>query len=179
MTNRIESGVDVDVPVSTVYNQWTQFEDFPKFMKHVKSVRQQGDKHLHWTVELGGKTREFDAEIDEQIPDKRIAWHATGGLRHAGVVTFHRISDSRSRVMVQLEYEPQGVVENVGSFFGVPKADLDADLERFVEFIEKRGRETGAWRGAIPGKDDVVSPQPRGDVRPAPGAPGMREQGMS
>ena len=154
MTNRIESGVDVNAPVRAVYNQWTQFEDFPHFMKHVKSIRQLTDKHLHWVIELGGKEREFDAEIVEQIPDKRIAWRSTGGLRHGGVVTFHRLSDTKTRVMVQLEYDPQGVVEHVGTFFGVPKADLEKDLERFAEFLEKRGRETGGWRGHIPNKTE-------------------------
>jgi uncharacterized membrane protein len=157
MTNRIESGVDVEAPVNTVYNQWTQFEDFPHFMKHVKSIRQLTDKHLHWIVELGGKEREFDVEIVEQIPDKRIAWRSTGGLRHSGVVTFHRLADHKTRVMVQLEYDPQGLVEHVGTFFGVPKADLEKDLERFAEFLEKRGAETGAWRGRIPGKGEAAS----------------------
>jgi uncharacterized membrane protein len=155
MTNRIESGVDVQAPVTTVYNQWTQFEEFPRFMRHVKGIRQMTDKHLHWTVELGGKEREFDAEIVEQVPDKRIAWRSTNGLRHAGVVTFHRLADDKTRVMVQLEYDPQGLVEHVGTFFGVPKADLEKDLERFAEFLEKRGAETGSWRGRIPNKDEA------------------------
>jgi uncharacterized membrane protein len=149
MTNTIESGIEVNAPVRSVYNQWTQFEEFPRFMKHVKSIRQLGDKHLHWTVELGGRECVFDAEIVEQIPDKRIAWRSTNGLRHSGVVTFHRLADTKTKVMVQLDYDPQGVVEHVGTFFGVPEADLEKDLARFAEFLAKRGVETGGWRGHI------------------------------
>jgi len=154
MTHKIESSIDVNVPVSTAYNQWTQFEDFPRFMKHVENVRQLDDKRLHWKVDLGGKVREFDAEIVEQLPDKRIAWRSTSGARHAGVVTFHRLSDTKSRVMLQIEYEPEGVIEKVGSAVGVPEIDTERDLKRFVEFVEQRGGATGAWRGSIPNKDD-------------------------
>jgi uncharacterized membrane protein len=157
MTHKIESSVDVNVPVSTSYNQWTQFEDFPRFMKHVESVRQLDDKRLHWKVNLGGKVREFDAEIVEQVPDKRIAWRSTSGASHAGVVTFHRLADTKCRVMLQLEYEPQGVVEKVGSAVGVPEIDAEKDMKRFAEFIEQRGVATGGWRGNIPNKDDKRS----------------------
>src|SRR5690606_31656082 len=113
-----------------------------------------GDKNLRWQVEIGGVEREFDAEIVEQIPDKRIAWRATGGARHSGVVTFHRIPDDRCRVMLQLEYDPQGFVEKVGAFAGVPRGDIEGDLERFAQFIESRQAPTGAWRGAIPAKGE-------------------------
>lgn len=162
MSNKIESSVDVDVPVTTAYNQWTQFEEYPRFMKHVKSVRQVTDKNLHWIVELGGKEREFDAEITEQIPDQRIGWRSLQGLRHHGLVTFLKLGPSRTRINVTLEYDPEGVVENVGSFFGVPKADLDKDLGRFVEFIEKRRVETGAWRGTIPPGGAPLPPKETG-----------------
>jgi len=151
---RLESGVDVNVPVNTAYNQWTQFEEFPRFMKHVDSVHQVDDKHLRWQVKLGGKAREFETEIVEQTPDKRIAWRSTGGARHSGVVTFHRLSDSKCRVMLQLEYDPEGFVEKVGTFVGVPEWDIEKDMARFVEFIEKRQVPTGAWRGKIPSKDE-------------------------
>ena len=154
MTNKIENGVDVKVPVTTAYNQWTQFEEFPRFMRHVESVRQIDDKRLHWRVRLGGKVREFNAEIVEQIPDKRIAWKSTDGARHSGVVTFHRLDATRCRVMLQMEYDPDGVIEKVGTFAGVPGMEIEKDMARFVEFVEKRQTETGAWRGTIQNKDD-------------------------
>jgi uncharacterized membrane protein len=153
---RLESGVDVNVPVTKAYNQWTQFEDFPRFMKHVESVSQLDDKHLHWRVKLGGQVREFDAEIVEQIPDKRIAWRSLDGARHGGVVTFHRLDAHKCRVMLQLEYEPQGLLENAATLVGVPQLDIEKDMARFVEFIEKRGDATGAWRGKIANKDDAA-----------------------
>jgi uncharacterized membrane protein len=145
----IEKSIDVDVPVRTAYNQWTQFEEFPRFMEGVEAVRQLDDKRLHWTATVGGKTKQWDAEITEQRPDERIAWRSRSGANNAGVVTFHRLSDSTTRVMLQLEYDPEGVVENVGDAVGVVSARVKGDLERFKEFIESRGRETGAWRGEI------------------------------
>jgi uncharacterized membrane protein len=155
MTSTIEKSIDVEVPVRTAYNQWTQFESFPRFMEGVESVRQVDDRHLHWKASVGGKTLEWDAEISEQIPDKRIAWHSTTGAPNAGVVTFHRLTDDTTRVMLQLDYEPQGVVENVGDFLGVMSGRTEGDLERFKDFIEERGIETGAWRGKVPSKDDT------------------------
>ena len=145
----IEQSVEVDVPVRTAYNQWTQFEEFPKFMEGVESVRQLDDKRLRWRATVAGKTMEWDAEITEQRPDERIAWTSRGGAHNAGVVTFHRLSDRRSKVMLQLDYDPQGVVENVGAAVGVVSARVKGDLQRFKEFVEVRGRETGAWRGEI------------------------------
>ena len=146
----IEQSIDVEVPVRTAYNQWTQFEEFPKFMEGVKAVRQLDDRHLHWQAEVGGRDKEWQAEITEQHPDERIAWRSMQGPRNAGVVTFHRLSDTRTRIMLQLEYEPEGVTETVGDVVGVVSARVKGDLERFKEFIESRGRETGAWRGDIP-----------------------------
>ena len=148
MSEIVES-VDVNVPVRTAYDQWTQFETFPKFMEGVKEVRQLDDKRLQWNAVIGGKEKEWIAEITEQRPDERIAWTSRGGAWNAGVVTFHRIDDTRTRVMLQVDYEPQGVVENVADALGVVKARIKGDLERFKEFIERRGRETGAWRGEI------------------------------
>ena len=146
----IEQSIDVEVPVGTAYNQWTQFEDFPQFMEGVKAVRQLDDRHLHWQAEVAGRDKEWDAEITEQHPDERIAWRSTQGAPNAGVVTFHRLSDSRSRIMLQLEYEPEGMTETVGDAAGIMSRRVKGDLERFKAFIEMRGRETGAWRGDIP-----------------------------
>lgn len=155
MTHKLESGIDINVPVMTAYNQWTQFEAFPRFMRHVESVRQLDDSHLHWRVNLGGKVREFDAEIVEQIPDKRIAWRSIAGARHKGVVTFHRIADRKCRVMLQLEFQPESLLERLGTLVGVPGVDIEKDMARFVEFVEKREVPTGAWRGLILNQDDA------------------------
>ena len=146
----IEQSIDLDVPVRTAYNQWTQFEEFPKFMEGVKEVRQIDDRHLLWRAEVGGLDKEWRAEITEQHPDERIAWCSQHGTRNAGVVTFHRLSDTRTRVMLQIDYEPEGVTETVGDWVGVLGMRVKGDLERFKTFIESRGRETGAWRGDIP-----------------------------
>jgi len=145
----IEQSIDVNVPVRTAYNQWTQFEEFPRFMEGVKEVRQLDDKRLHWRATIGGKEEEWDAEITEQIPDKRIAWKNTMGATNAGVVTFHRLDDNQTRIMLQVEYDPQGMVENVGDMLGVVSARVRGDLRRFKDFIESRGKETGGWRGEI------------------------------
>ena len=145
----IEKSIEVDVPVRTAYNQWTQFEAFPQFMEGVREVRQLNDKTLGWRAEIGGKDEEWVAEITEQVPDQRIAWRARSGKRNAGVVTFHRIADHRTRIMLQLDYEPEGAVENIGDALGVVSRRVEGDLQRFKEFIESRGRETGAWRGEI------------------------------
>ena len=144
--------IDVNVPVNTAYNQWTQFEMFPRFMEGVKEVRQLDDRRLHWRAQIGGQEEEWDAEITEQVPDTRIAWKSINGAPNAGVVTFHRLSDQTTRITVQVDYEPQGVIENIGDTLGVLGKRVEGDLARFKEFIENRGRETGAWRGEIPRK---------------------------
>jgi uncharacterized membrane protein len=145
----IEQSIDANVPVRTAYNQWTQFEEFPRFMEGVKEIRQLDDKHLHWRASIGGMEKEWNAEITEQIPDKRIAWKNTSGPTNAGVVTFHRLNDNQTRIMLQVEYDPEGIVESVGDLVGVVSARVRGDLQRFKEFIESHGRETGAWRGEI------------------------------
>jgi uncharacterized membrane protein len=145
----IEQSVDVNVPVHTAYNQWTQFEEFPHFMEGVEEIRQLDDKRLHWRANVGGKEKEWDAVITEQIPDQRIAWKNTTGAKNAGVVTFHRIGDKTTRVMLQLEYDPEGIIENVGDAIGVVSSRVKGDLGRFKEYIEQRGSETGAWRGKV------------------------------
>ncbi len=147
---QIQQSIDVEVPVSTAYNQWTQFESFPQFMSGVESIKQLDDTRLHWVTDIAGIEREFDAEITEQHPDERVAWASTSGeAKHAGVVTFHRLDDDKARVMVQIDWEPSGVVEKVGSAVNLDEHRVKGDLERFKEFIEARGHETGAWRGDV------------------------------
>ena len=148
MASVVES-IDVKVPVSTAYNQWTQFEEFPRFMEGVKSVTQTDDTHLHWVAEIAGNEEEWDSEITEQHPDERVAWRATSGAENAGVVTFHRIDDETTRVTLQMDVDPEGLVENVGTALGFLDRRVKGDLERFKEFIESRGSETGAWRGEV------------------------------
>ena len=145
----ITESIDVNVPVRTAYNQWTQFEEFPQFMSAVERVDQLDDTRLHWVAKVGGKTKEWDARITEQTPDQRVAWTATSGAENAGVVTFHRIDENKTRVTVQMDVDPEGVVESVGDAAGVPDRQVKGDLERFKEFIESRGQETGAWRGEV------------------------------
>jgi len=132
----IEQSIEVDVPVQTAYNQWTQFESFPAFMQNVEEIRQTDDKHLHWVAEFGGNRHEWDAEITEQLPDERVAWRNTDGKDNAGVVTFHQLGDSRSKVMVQMDYVPEGIKEKVGSALNAPDRQVKGDLERFKELVE-------------------------------------------
>ncbi len=145
----IEEAIEIEVPVSTAYNQWTQFESFPQFMQGVERVEQKDDKHLRWVAEIGGETREWDAEITEQHADHRIAWKALDQDGPNGVVTFHKLDDSRTKIMVQMDYEPEGMKESVGSAIGFDSRRVKNDLESFKEFIESRGSETGAWRGDV------------------------------
>jgi|ERR1043165_4226345 uncharacterized membrane protein len=145
----IQKAVEVDVPLNRAYNQWTQFEDFPNFMEGVRSVRQIDDRRLHWVAEIAGKTKEWDAEIIEQIPDQRIAWRSTSGNRTSGIVTFEPIGAARTRINLKLNYEPEGVTEKVGDTLGLVSRRVEGDLQRFKDFIQTRGKETGAWRGEI------------------------------
>jgi uncharacterized membrane protein len=142
--------VDVNVPVSTAYNQWTQFESFPKFLSFVESITQVDETHTHWTVKIAGAVREFDAVITEQHADERVAWNSVGGdENHAGVVTFHKLSDTETRVTVQLDWEATGLAEKAGAVFGVDDHVIKKDLKNFKEFIEAEGVETGSWRGDV------------------------------
>jgi uncharacterized membrane protein len=145
----VEKSIDVDVPVRTAYDQWTQFESFPQFMEGVDRIDQRSDTMTHWVTSIAGVTREFDAQITEQHPDERISWTSLDGPKQAGVVTFHRLDAGRSRVMLQLDFEPEGIVENVGDKLGFVSRRAEGDLKRFKDFIESRGRETGAWRGDV------------------------------
>jgi uncharacterized membrane protein len=148
MASVVES-VDVNVPLSTTYNQWTQFAEFPRFMEGVKSVTQLDDTHLHWLAEIAGKEEAWDAQITEQHPDERVAWRSISGPSNAGVVTFHRIDDATTRVTLQMDVEPDGLVESAGTALGFLDRQVAGDLQRFKEFIESRGKETGAWRGEV------------------------------
>ena len=146
---RIEKSVEVDCPLSTVYNQWTQFEDFPKFMAGVKTVRQIDDVHLHWCAEIWGKDEEWDAEITEQTPDQRISWRSISGSANAGTVRFESLGPDRTRVRLVMAYEPDGALENIGSKLGVLNSQVQESVDDFKKFIESRGQETGAWRGEV------------------------------
>ena len=149
MTTNITESIDVDVPVSTAYNQWTQFESFPRFMDGVERIDQLSPTKTHWVTQIAGVTREFDAETTEQHPDERVAWVTQNGTHQAGVVTFHRISDTTTRVTLQLDHDPQGFVEKAGDALGIVKHRIKGDLRNFKEFIESRGAEEGGWRGDI------------------------------
>jgi len=148
-SSSIVETIEVNVPVSTAYNQFTQFEDFPQFMKSVKEIRQLDDKHLHWTANVAGEDKEWDAEITEQIPDNRIAWRSVTGVKNGGVVTFHKISDTCTRIALQMDYEPEGTLESIGDALGAVRMETRSNLTNFKELLEKRGSETGAWRGKV------------------------------
>jgi uncharacterized membrane protein len=145
----IEESVDVAVPVRTAYNQWTQFEEFPLFMEGVDRIKQVTDTRTHWATSIAGVKREFDAEIVEQHPDERIAWHSVQTPRQAGVVTFHRIGPDQTRIMLQMEYDPEGLTEKAGDKLNLVKHRVKGDLQRFKQYIEARGSESGAWRGDV------------------------------
>jgi uncharacterized membrane protein len=145
----VTKSIDINVPIRTAYDQWTQFEEFPRFMEGVKSVTQVDDTHIHWVAEIAGRRKEWDAEISEQHADERVAWTSTSGARNAGVVTFHRIDDGTTRVTVQLDVDPEGPIESLGDWAGVLERRVQGDLERFRDFIQGHGEPTGAWRGNV------------------------------
>jgi uncharacterized membrane protein len=147
--SKILESIDVDVPVRVAYDQWTQFEEFPRFMEGVKQVEQLTDTMLRWTASIAGVEKTWQAEITEQSPDQRIAWNATSGAENAGVVTFHRLDDERCRVTLQLDVDPEGLLESAGDALGFVQRRAKGDLERFKAFIEQRGTPTGAWRGEV------------------------------
>jgi len=146
---RVEKFVEVDRPLNTVYNQWTQFEEFPLFMDGVKEVRQIDDTHLHWRAEVWGKEKEWDAEITEQEPDTRISWRSTTGAPNAGTVRFEPVGDERTIVRLSMAYDPKGLIENVGDALGLFTSQVERSVEQFKRFIERRGEESGAWRGEV------------------------------
>jgi ribosome-associated toxin RatA of RatAB toxin-antitoxin module len=181
----IEKSVDVAVGVRTAYNQWTQFESFPRFMAGVDEIRQLSPTKIHWRTSIAGVRREFDAEITEQHPDERVAWRTMDGPHHGGVVSFHRLDDEHTRVMLQMEYLPGSLTEKAGAALGIVERQIGADLERFKEFIESRGKEIGEWHGDIPRSpqrgettpfheptrpEEAVSSSGTGSIPPPPGA---------
>jgi uncharacterized membrane protein len=149
-TQTIEQSIEVNVPIRQAYDQWTQFEEFPRFMEGIERVEQRDDRHLQWVANFGGETHEWDAEVTEQKREERVAWRNVDGKDNAGVVTFHKIDDDTTRVMVQMDWAPEGIKEKAGAALGADDRRVKGDLERFKEFIESRGSETGAWRGEVP-----------------------------
>jgi uncharacterized membrane protein len=149
LMEQVEKTIEVNCPISTVYNQWTQFEEFPRFMAGVKEVRQIDDTHVHWRAEIWGKEKEWDAEITEQEPDRRISWKSISGAPNAGTVRFEPLDAQRTRVRLAMAYEPEGAVENAGDALGIFTGRVENSVEGFKKFIESRGQETGAWRGEV------------------------------
>ena len=145
----ITKSVDVHVPVSVAYNQWTQFEEFPQFMEHIERVEQVDDTTIRWFASVGGNEQQWVSKITEQTPDQRIAWQSTDGATHAGVVTFHKLDDEKTRVTLQMDYDPDGVVESIGTALGFVDRNVEDDLKSFSDMIESRGHETGSWRGEV------------------------------
>jgi uncharacterized membrane protein len=148
---KIQDSIEVHVPVRQAYNQWTQFEEFPKFMEGIQSVRQLDDTHVQWVAEIRGESRQWTTEITEQQPDEKIAWKTIDGeVKNDGVVSFEQIAGDQTRVNVEMDVEGESTTENVaGDLLGVVKSQVRGDLERFKELIENRDEETGAWRGEI------------------------------
>jgi uncharacterized membrane protein len=144
----IEKSIDVGVPVSVAYGQWTQFEEFPKFMEGVVSVKQLDDSHVHWVAEVGGERREWDAEIVEQKPDRVVAWRSTGGVPNSGRVQFEPVNGG-TRISVEIEYKTDGAKETIGSALGFDEGQVEDDLERFRDLVEERHAPTGTWRGTV------------------------------
>ena len=153
----LEKSIEVNGPLREVYNQWTQFEDFPRFMEGVEEVRQLDDKHLYWRAKIGGVEREWHAEIVDQVPDERIAWRGLTGVAPSGAVLFRALAPDRTEVTLRVRYEPEGVAEKVGDALGILSLRVQGDLERFKKFMEDRGQATGGWRGEIHG--DKVEPR--------------------
>lgn len=173
----VTESIDVDVPVSTAYNQWTQFEDFPRFMSGVQEVRQIDDTHLHWRAQIAGKEEQWDAEITQQVPDRLIAWRSTSGAPNQGSVSFQPLSENRTRIELRIDYLPRGAAEVLGDAFGAVSQRASGNLQRFKAFLEERGSATGAWRGTVPGgstpgpsSQDDASAATRGTTESAPTA---------
>jgi uncharacterized membrane protein len=182
----IEHSIEVDAPVRTAYDQWTQFEEFPQFMEGVEGVQQVDDSHLHWVAEIAGHRHEWDAEIYEQVPDQQIAWRSTSGPYNDGVVRFEQLSENRTRVHVRISFEPQGAFEKMGGALGLASVRVKGDLKRFKEFVESHGTATGAWRGEIHGgetaREAAGTPRSKrlfGEQSGSVSASGTSDTGMS
>jgi len=163
----VTQSIDLAVPVRTAYNQWTQFEAFPDFMEGIREVRQLDDVHMHWVAEIGGRVAEWDAQITEQRPDECVAWRSTSGTENSGVVRFEPLGPEQTRITVEIEHDPEGMLESVGAAVGADDRRVRRDLERFRELLEERGEETGGWRGRVGGSEV------RGTPESGPIAPGM------
>jgi uncharacterized membrane protein len=166
MSTTLTASTEADVPVRTAYDQWTQFESFPEFLSGVEEVRQIGDALTHWVVSIGGVKREFDAEIGDQVPDDHVAWSSIGEVVHRGRVEFTPVQAERTRIDLEIEWEPEGFVEKAGAALQLDKLQVERDLARFKKFIEDRHRATGAWRGEIHGGDpasDLATDTPKAD----------------
>ena len=168
---KVEKSVEVAVPVSTAYNQWTQFEEFPRFMEGVEAVQQLDDKRLHWRAKVAGKVEEWDAEIREQAPDKIIAWRSTSGARNEGIVRFVPLDENKTKLELEMHWEPKDVTERIGDVLGADDARIQGDLGRFKKFIEERRSPTGAWRGKISG-DKVEGDRAEEDLEAGTGSRG-------
>jgi uncharacterized membrane protein len=148
----VQKYCEVEVPVRAAYDQWTQFESFPEFMEGVDQVNQLDDTMTHWKTSVGGVSREFDAQIIEQVPDERIAWRSTGGeVDQSGIVTFEELGAGRTRVGLLMDFSPEGTLEKIGDSLGLIERRVENDLQRFKEFMEQRGTPTGEWRGEVHG----------------------------
>jgi uncharacterized membrane protein len=173
---KIEKSIEVGRPIRVVYNQWTQFEEFPRFMSGVKEVRQLDDTHVHWHAEIWGRDKEWDAEITEQVPDERISWKSVSGASTAGTVCFEPVGPERTRVRVIMAYEPEGAIENVGDALGVMRRQLGETVEDFKEFIEDRRYETGAWRGTVKNSQKQGAGSAQGRTSPGGSTAGQEGQ---
>jgi uncharacterized protein (TIGR02271 family) len=162
--------IEVNAPLRAVYNQWTQFEEFPLFMEGVAEVRQEGEKRLFWKAWIGGKVKEWEAEITNQVPDERVAWESVDGSPNSGTVIFQSVSPGRTKITATIEYEPEGLLEKTGDALGIPSGRVQGDLERFRTFMEERGGETGGWRGEIRNDETAYSRSM------AQGEPGIDEE---
>jgi uncharacterized protein (TIGR02271 family) len=166
--------IEVNAPLNAVYNQWTQFEEFPHFMEGVEEVRQEGDKHLFWKAKIGGKEKSWEADIIDQVPDQRIAWESVTGAPNSGEVNFEEVDAERTRVTLTMNYEPEGMLEKAGDALGIPSGRVEGDLKRFRDYIESRGTETGGWRGEVGGSARTMQgafpAEPSGAATPSRGA---------
>ncbi len=151
----MEKTFEFDCPVHVTYNQWTQFEEFPRWMGSVKEVRQLDDTHQHWKVRIAGKEKEFDTVLIDQVPDQHISWRATSGVPNQGTARFEKLPNDRSRVQLEMDYEPQSFVEKAADAVGIVSAYVESAVEKFKKSLEDRGRETGAWRGEIHGGQET------------------------
>ena len=160
--------LEVNAPLRAVYNQWTQFEEFPRFMEGVREIRQQGARTLFWKVNIGGKDKEWEAEILEQVPDTRIVWQSVDGTENRGMIQFEPLDSERTRITLTIEYKPEGILEMAGDALGIPSSQVEGDLKRFRDFIEKKEMKTETWRGRIETGESVEATDRPGSANGVP-----------